>query len=192
MIRHGHALNNELQLQNATPVKSFQFPLTNLGVDQVEQASKKIQEEFNLNNDTVSWILTSPLHRTLETASILANKLRIHPEKIVTEYGLIEMGTGTLEGKPTQDDKLGDQKMAEAYAVETKADLNLRMRNLIEKLGKLHPKQTLILVTHRSPLEAILKHIGNVEDRAKLDSGKYPSGIIGNADYRMIEMEDAK
>ncbi|MGQ9738707.1 MAG: histidine phosphatase family protein [Armatimonadota bacterium] len=70
IVRHGQSTNNAGQTLLDDP------PLTPLGRRQMKRVAKWLAEEPS----TVHWILTSPLLRALQSASLLGQVLELEPE----------------------------------------------------------------------------------------------------------------
>ena len=190
VIRHGQALNNILEKKNATVLESENFPLTDIGRRQILDAAKEIHAlGDDWNQEHVQWIYASPLLRTRQTAEIIAKELGIDTSKIVIDYALIEKGTGTLEGTSSGERKQEEGKVRDRddldlirnHGVERIAEMKARVESLVMKLGVQFPDRNIILVTHRSPMEAILEVVNPWADWEYIANGKYRIFSMGDS-----------
>ena len=90
-LRHGQSEKNTLRVMNEDSKK--QYPLTNLGKEQAQEASEKLKDK------KIDLIISSEFPRAIETAKIInAN----HNTKIEISKGINEINSG-FEGKNSKE-----------------------------------------------------------------------------------------
>jgi probable phosphoglycerate mutase len=153
LVRHGQtAWNKEEIFRGRTDV-----PLDEMGLRQAELAGRFFQEI------KIDAIYSSPLSRAWQTAQKIAH---FHHLDVQLLEGLIDMSFGDWEGHAHQEIKEMDP---ETYRIwrdephrvrlpggETLDDVRERAMGSLEDVVKLHPEQTLILVSHRVVNKVIL------------------------------------
>lgn len=145
LVRHGQDQDNLNKILNGRR----NLPLTGLGQKQAALVGKK------LKNENIELIYTSPLKRTLETASIIARMLDL--PKPIKEKLLIEREFGILTGKPVKEIPKYSKKILatdrvnyflEAKDAETFPKLYKRAKLVLQKIKNLEPNKNVLLVTH--------------------------------------------
>ena len=126
--------------------------LSEKGMKQAEETAKKLKSE----NFDQAW--SSDLKRCVDTAKII---LAQHPHlKLQTTEALREVNYGEFQGKPSADIQPFFQQ-APVFAAwkvpggESHLDMFKRTIKFINKLFKNYPDQSILLVTHTGPIEAI-------------------------------------
>lgn len=152
-VRHGEISNP----QNIYYGRSFDFPLTPEGEQDIYQLAFKLREQ-KIKFDA---IYSSPLLRTRTTARILAEILGT-PETYV-EDDLNDVNIPALVGKPLSlRDKIhskGADEYSEKYlreGNESRNDIVNRMYQAFEKIRKNELGKTICLVSHGDPLRFLL------------------------------------
>lgn len=137
IVRHGETGYNKMGLlQGRTDI-----PLNQNGIMQAEQLKK------TLENVSIDVVISSPLKRAIETASI------VKPDKpIYIDPRLEERGLGEYEGKPS---KIYDKDLYHQYlenctlkSVEGIRELIERIRKFVLELKQTYQGKTILLVTH--------------------------------------------
>lgn len=128
----------------------------------------------------ITYIVTSPLRRALESAQTCAHELGI---PMIVHPGFAERSFGWLEGLTTDEiseaygiadvEEMDDPK----YGIESFESLTERMNQGLQELTSQFPCQTVLLVTHGS----IIKHMGSMWG---LDTG-----IVKNGAYLEMPAE---
>lgn len=145
LVRHGQDTDNAAGILNGRRNTS----LTELGREQAKCVAKK------LCDNNINIIYTSPLKRTHETASIIANELGI--AEVVDETDLIERDFGVLTGKFLSDIPKYAKKIfptekvnyfLEVDGAEDFPALRKRAKKVIEKIRERHSDENVVLVTH--------------------------------------------
>lgn len=148
LARHGQDKDNEMGILNG----HRDMPLTEIGIEQANQAAEKIKNS-DIHFDK---IYSSPLQRAYQTAKIIADCLQIDsPEKIDL---LIERDFGIMTGKPIKSiaelcspDILKTDTITyflSPEGAETFPQLIDRANQLVRLIKSKHNGQCILLVTH--------------------------------------------
>ncbi len=159
-IRHGEAINN--LKDNELVGGHFDAALTKKGILQAQQAAKEIKEK-NLKFDV---ILSSPLQRAADTASIISEVVGYPQSEIEYLDILKERDFGELAGKPfeealgmTMADYLANPLSADHLdGVESLLNLHHRAESLTELL-KSRTEDSILIVSHGALGRSIRKVI---------------------------------
>ena len=147
LVRHGE---NYANLTKEFSYRKVDYSLTPKGRLQAEQTAQVFVEK------DIAAIYSSPLKRALETAAIIAERLKIR-YKIVENFR--EVNVGALEGRPANVESwdLHNQVIEDWFAGrsersfpggENHISLCKRMRRGIEQIVRDHPNQNLVVVSH--------------------------------------------
>jgi broad specificity phosphatase PhoE len=148
-VRHGESTSN----RDGILAGGSDFPLTDLGV---KQAEKVADELYNLNVKFDN-VFTSPLSRSADTAKIIAQRLGISEDKIITLDELTGCGGGDLEGKPYSDwynvpaEKLTSEHGAESY-VEQRRRIG---RAIVSILNNTELDSNALIISHSSVFQVL-------------------------------------
>jgi probable phosphoglycerate mutase len=159
-IRHGES---EANAQGVTAGQS-ESPLTSRGRTQAHAAALQLQTK-NIHIDT---IISSPLQRAFDTATIIADELQ-YSDEITINPLIIERSLGTLQGKSAATLHGMSASEQAAAGVETDAEVMARARELVAELQRM-PQGNLLLVSHSGfgrRLIALVKEV-EVESVPKL------------------------
>lgn len=178
LIRHGETdFNSEGRLQGNMPV-----PLNDLGRRQAHALGRF------LKGCRIDALLTSPIKRSLETASIINSYLKLPLEEDLRlreiEFGIFE-GLTFEEAKLRYPDAVADWDTGYlAYKVpegESRLDVQMRMREVWEEITACGAHSAVALVTHGSAIALFLRHM----------FAHPPDGPIANASITSIERRDS-
>lgn len=148
LVRHGQDEDNSNGILNGRRDK----PLTSLGKNQAEELAQKIIKA----NLTFDKVYTSPLKRTLQTAEILTDSLKLTKPIVLPE--LIERDFGEMTGRKI--DQIPDlcaphilktqtaTYFLKAKDAETFPKLLIRAKKLLNHITSNHPTGNILLVTH--------------------------------------------
>lgn len=159
VLRHGETdYNQKGLLQGRTNV-----PLNDNGRKQAQNTC------WMLSNVHFDLVISSPLKRALETASIV-----VPNHAIWIDPRLEERFLGEYEGKPASEynQALYHNYLinSKEYGVEGIKELIERVRDLIEELKKNYSKETILLVTHGGWINALLYYFEKIPEDGKLKS----------------------
>lgn len=151
LIRHG--LTDAVGRRMAGRLPGF--PLNSAGVAQVEALARR------LSGAPVHAIYSSPLERTVQTATPLARVLNL---EVQTRAGLNELDFGDWSGRTLEE--LDQYPLWKAFHVfragvripggELMIELQARAAAELEQLRRRHPAQTIVLVTHSDVIRGAL------------------------------------
>ena len=118
-------------------------------------------------------VITSPLVRTIQTASIIMENRNV---RTITDDRIIERNLGLLEGK---DSSLYDSKKYWNYSlnyynsdnVERLSDLFLRTKLFLEDIKNKYPDKNILIVSHAATIRAL--HFNIVGFAEKEDLHKF-------------------
>lgn len=177
--------NREERLQGRKDVR-----LSELGKKQAGLLAKRFQKE------KIDVTYSSDLSRALETATIVA---KLHPETpIKVRKELSERSHGIIEGLTLEEIKaepklrklLDWEKMKTKEFKfpkgESKAELEERVEEFLNKLVRKHPRACLLLVCHGGVVRAALKFLLKEEHRDFSDL------LLENASVTIIGLEKGK
>ena len=146
LVRHGQtAWNKEEIFRGRTDV-----PLNEVGLREAVLAGEYLKDV------EIHAIYSSPLARAWETAERIA---QLHNISVQPLGGIIDMSFGRWEGHSLQeirdtDGELYRQWREEPHRVrlpggETLDEVRVRAMDALEEITQLHPRKTLVLVSHR-------------------------------------------
>jgi isoleucyl-tRNA synthetase len=177
-LRHAQSEGN---VQHIYQGKLPGTPLTEIGKEQARAAANAIAAE---KIKPVA-IYTSPLDRTLQTATIIGDAIGLTP---ITDSRLQEITFGDYEGKKIDFSDLAlvkarRAKKLEANApesiyhypgMETWAQVHLRISDVLKEILAKHKGEHVVIVSHADPL-LNLKHFFTQEDPVKISHQPYPN-----------------
>jgi len=183
-LRHGQAENNTKRILAG---RTEGVPLTKTGVEQAERIAKY------LKHMDVSAIYTSPIDRASNTAKIAAdyNSLNYELDDRLIE---IEMGKFTRMIYDDMFAKYGNvflkfyenDPIIAKCEVETFAEVQKRVIDMVEYIVKKHKNQNVVLVTHMDPIKSMLSTIMDLNPKTLFEL------IIANASLTIAKEQDEK
>ena len=183
-LRHAQAENNTKRILAG---RTEGVHLTKAGIEQAESIAKY------LKSLDISAIYSSPIERASHTAEIVAknNSLDYELDDRITE---IDMGRFTRMNYDDMFAKYGnvflkfyenDPIIAECE-VETFAEVQKRVIDMVEHIVKKHKNQNVVLVTHMDPIKSMLSTIMDLKPKTLFEL------IIANASLTIIKEQDKK
>ncbi|MGE5519962.1 MAG: histidine phosphatase family protein [Candidatus Dadabacteria bacterium] len=153
LIRHGltDAVGNQL---------TGRSPGLHLNAEGEKQV-KKLSE--NLKGLPIAGIYSSPLERALETAEPIARQLNLQTS-VSADFIEIDFGHWTNmfyeEIKQTEEFRLFNsfRSCTRIPGGELMLEAQLRIANGIQRLARVHPKQTIIIVSHADMIKAAIAY----------------------------------
>ena len=183
-LRHGQAENNTKRILAG---RTEGVPLTNTGVEQAERIAKY------LKHMDISAIYSSPIERASTTAKIVAdyNSLNYDLDDRLIE---IEMGKFTRMNYDDMFAKYGNvflkfyenDPIIAKCEVETFAEVQKRVIDMVEYIVKKHKNQNVVLVTHMDPIKSMLSTIMDLKPKTLFEL------IIANASLTIAKEQDEK
>jgi len=175
IMRHGESEYNLLEIFNSR-LDSKEYPLSEKGRNQVHNAAQKMKQEFGLKASNIGAVFVSPMLRTRETAEILVKELNIDPKKVFVDAGIIELQMGNLDGTRFSDypvKNILDHSFAHTYGGETDDDCLGRLKPFLKKIKVQHIKGAILIITHGTPAELLMRHFGYPKRPHMLDKAEF-------------------
>jgi len=183
-LRHGQAENNTKRILAG---RTEGVPLTKTGVEQAERIAKY------LKHMDVSAIYSSPIERASNTAKIVAdyNSLNYKLDDRLIE---IEMGKFTRMNYDDMFAKYGNvflkfyenDPIIAKCEVETFAEVQKRVLDMVGYIVKKHKNQNVVLVTHMDPIKSMLSTVMDLKPKTLFEL------IIANASLSIAKEQDEK
>jgi len=183
-LRHGQAENNTKRILAG---RTEGVPLTKTGVEQAERIAKY------LKHMDISAIYSSSIERASNTAKIVAdyNSLNYELDDRLIE---IEMGKFTRMNYDDMFAKYGNvflkfyenDPIIAKCEVETFAEVQKRVLDMVGYIVKKHKNQNVVLVTHMDPIKSMLSTIMDLKPKTLFEL------IIANASLTIVKEQDEK
>jgi len=183
-LRHGQAENNTKRILAG---RTEGVPLTKTGVEQAERIAKY------LKHMDISAIYSSPIERASNTAKIVAdyNSLNYELDDRLIE---IEMGKFTRMNYDDMFAKYGNvflkfyenDPIIAKCEVETFAEVQKRVLDMVGYIVKKHKNQNVVLVTHMDPIKSMLSTVMDLKPKTLFEL------IIANASLTIVKEQDEK
>ena len=183
-LRHGQAENNTKKILAG---RSPGVDLTQVGIQQAEQSGKMLE---SLN---ISAIYSSPIDRALQTAEIVGKHCDL---EIINDDRLIELDMGKFTKMPY--DQIfakhgnvflkfyeGSNEVSE-NGVETFANVQKRVFDMVDFVVNKHKNQNVVLVTHMDPIKAMIGKTLSLKPEILFEL------IIANASLNIFKNHDQK
>ncbi len=183
-LRHGQAENNTKKILAG---RSPGVNLTETGIKQVEQAGLMLK---SLN---ISKIYSSPIDRALQTAEIVGKHCDL---EITNDDRLIELDMGKFTKMPYEQIFAkhgnvflkfyeGSNEVSE-NGVETFANVQKRVFDMVDFVVNKHKNQNVVLVTHMDPIKAMIGKVLSLKPEILFEL------IIANASLNIFKNNDQK
>ncbi|WP_353827663.1 histidine phosphatase family protein [Agromyces sp. SYSU T0242] len=169
MVRHGETdWNREGRIQGSTDV-----PMNATGRAQARLAAARLA-----SRGPWSGIVTSPLSRAAETASIIAGRLGLQGP--VIEAGIAERRHGALEGLTVAERRRVEARAVPIAGLEARTAVVARAVPALAALATAHPGGSVVAVTHGGVIQSVLLHL--------LDRAALPSGAVANGSLHVVRV----
>ncbi len=145
IMRHGQTEHNLKGLWNFGDTTD---PLTDAGREQVVASAAMLKDK------KIDLIITSPFARTLETATLVAARIGLTEENIITDSRIGEWNVGAaFDGKPMDEFFAIRNAQADRYGFKTEdgesyADLIKRAGDFLYDIEKKYEGKTILIVSH--------------------------------------------
>jgi probable phosphoglycerate mutase len=184
LLRHGQAENNTKKILAG---RSPGVNLTEVGIQQAEQAGKILKA---LN---ISTIYSSPIDRAIQTAEIITKQCDL---EVILDDRLIELDMGKFTMMPYDEIFAkhgnvflkfyeGSEEVSE-NGVETFAQVQKRMFEMVNFVLDNHKDENVVLVTHMDPIKAMIGKVLNLKPEILFEL------IIANASLNIFKNHDQK
>lgn len=184
IARHGQAENNVLGIISSDPNKPHH--LTDLGKKQaLEVAEKLLSEKIDL-------IYVSPFVRTQETAKIIADKLGLGVEKIITDVRLHEVYTGELDGKSNAEYQKFFGSREEKFdktppGGENHTDAKRRMTACLYDIYNKNEGKNILIVSHNTPLWLLVSGSLGLTPHQAVELRREQHDFIKTGEFRELD-----
>lgn len=137
-VRHGESQAN---VDGIIAGSEHEAPLTEKGKDQARKAGQELKDK------KIELIVSSPMERTRDTATIIAKEIGYDPAKIIDQKLFIELRSGPYSGKTfaLRDEHLAQGKLLPG--VESSESVHARIKEAFEWLRGLD-QQSIVIVSH--------------------------------------------
>lgn len=159
LVRHGESEAN---------IQKRYSGITNVNLSLKGQMQAKLAGH-NLKTEKISYIYSSPLNRTKETAKIISKEINFRESKIIIEDSLIEVNFGLFENKTWDELIISHKEETEKWILEKHRykfpegegyeDIINRISDFIDNV----PDNSLI-VTHFGVIQSILLYLEIAND----------------------------
>lgn len=157
-VRHGESIFNK---SSSWVGSSIESPLTELGISQAKQTASDIISQ-GLKFDL---IISSPLIRALDTATIICNIIQYPIKNLVIDPNITERNFGILEGNKDMTTELeyakSELNIDNIQGVEKVADLQKRADEFYKYLRTLS-EENILIVGHGAFGRALSRSINNI------------------------------
>jgi broad specificity phosphatase PhoE len=138
-VRHGESESNAKDISSGS---GNDIPLTAKGRQQAKQAG------IELKDKRIQLIVSSPMTRTVDTATIIAKELGYDPQKIVRNPLFKERDLGIYEGQHR------DRLYGDIAKVESEDRLHSRLKEALSWLSK-QKEDRIVVVSHGGARRAV-------------------------------------
>ena len=184
LLRHGQAENNTKKILAG---RSPGVNLTEEGIQQAEQAGKILKA---LN---ISKIYSSPIDRAIQTSEIITKQCDL---EVILDDRLIELDMGKFTMMPYDEIFAkhgnvflkfyeGSEEVSE-NGVETFAQVQKRMFEMVDFVLDNHKDENVVLVTHMDPIKAMIGKVLSLKPEILFEL------IIANASLNIFKNNDQK
>jgi isoleucyl-tRNA synthetase len=151
VMRHGEAEHNIKKFLSADNSEKGMSRLTDKGKNDVQKAAQYFADK------KIDMIFVSPLHRTQETAKILAEKIGLKEDQIITDDRLKEVQSGILNGESESKfheifDADADRFVVKPEGGENLTDIRRRVGEFIYEINAKYQDKNILIVTHDYPI----------------------------------------
>ncbi len=185
VMRHGLADGNSKGLVHSTP--SGKYHLTDIGREQVAKTADEISSE------KIDLIFCSDFARVKESAEVMAEKLGINKDSIITDIRLREFFVPSFEGKSWDEyhnfyPKTLENFIAKAPGDESYLDLKQRVLSFLYELETKYKDKKILIVTHGAPAWLMFTGAQGLSTEIILEEIKKAEGFhyFQNAEVREI------
>lgn len=137
-VRHGESEANVKKIASGS---EFDVAITDKGRMQAKQAGEELKSK------NIQLIISSPLSRAIETATIIAETIGYNPKKILTSPYFVERNFGIYSKGPDEEYLKAAISDSLHESVETVEAMHSRITEGLDWLKGLH-ENTILLVSH--------------------------------------------
>jgi len=147
VMRHGEAESNEKNIVSSKLENSHKYPLTEHGKEQVIISAEKLVDK------KIDLIFYSPFERTKQTAFIVAEKIGLTKENVISDKRLAEIDGGIFDGRSKNDYDSYFSSILENFTKaspegENLNDLKKRVGEFLYETEKKYQNKNILIVSH--------------------------------------------
>lgn len=181
VMRHGRAESNEKNIISSKLENSHKYPLTEHGKDQIKVSAEKLAME------KIDLIFYSPFERTKETAFIVADKIGLDKESLISDKRLMEIDGGIFDGKPIADYYAYFSSALEKFTKATPEgenlnDLKKRMGEFLYEVEKKHSGKNILIVGHEYPIWMMYSVSNGLNEKESIVARGERDDFVGNGE----------
>ena len=181
-MRHGWAESNEKNISSSKLENSHNYPLTKKGEKQVRVSAEK------LAGQKIDLISHSPFERTKQTAFIVAEKIGLAKENIISDKRLMEVDTGIFEGKNVTDYHAHFSSALEKFnnpppEGECLNDLKKRTGEFLYETEKKYSGKNILIVSHEYPVWMLHSSALGLNEKDAVKAREERDDFIGTGDF---------
>ena len=149
VIRHGESVSNVKGVINCTD--NVEDNLTEAGIVQTKESAKILKDK------SIDLIISSPLSRTKQTASLVAEVLECASENIVIDERLTETQALAYDGRPWAERRSEYVSPKDSFTKEIPGNENLlsikrRVGDFLYDIENRYQNKNIVIVSHGAPL----------------------------------------
>lgn len=178
LVRHGETdWNAQRRIQGKTDIR-----LNDTGRAQADTTARLLARR--------EWdgVLSSPLSRAFETASIIAAELRMPEPQTIAAFA--ERDYGEAEGLNWREIEARFPGDAVVPGRETHEDVARRVIPALVELAQLHPSRTLIIVSHGGVIRSVLNAVDPHTRHGTISNGSIHSFELVDGTIELIAFDD--
>ena len=177
VMRHGWAESNEKNTISSKLENSHKYPLTEKGKEQVKTSAEK------LAGQKIDLIFYSPFERTKETVFIVAEKIGLAKENIISDKRLSEMDWGVFDGRPVEEckDLLSFTEIAQGG--ESFNDLRKRTGEFLYDVEKKYSSKNILVVSHGDPIWILYSVAKGLNEKEATKARENKGDFIDKGDF---------
>src|SRR3989338_2135828 len=174
---HGWAESNEKNTISSKLENSHKYPLTEKGKEQVKTSAEK------LAGQKIDLIFYSPFERTKETVFIVAEKIGLAKENIISDKRLSEMDWGVFDGRPVEEckDLLSFTEIAQWG--ESFNDLRKRTGEFLYDVEKKYSSKNILVVSHGDPIWILYSVAKGLNEKEATKARENKGDFIDKGDF---------
>jgi len=182
VMRHGETESNEKNIVSSKLENSHKYPLTEKGEKQVRVSAEK------LAGQKIDLILHSPFERTKQTAFIVAEKIGLAKENIISDKRLMEVDTGIFEGKNVTDYHAHFSSALEKFnnpppEGECLNDLKKRTGEFLYETEKKYSGKNILIVSHEYPVWMLYSSALGLNEKEAVKAREDRDDFIGTGEF---------
>ena len=156
---------------------SHKYPLTKKGKEQAENSAEK------LIGQKIDLIFYSEFERTKETAFIVAEKIGLAEENMISDKRLIEIDCGIFDGRSKDDYDSYFLSVLENFTKatpegETINDLKRRMGQFLYEIEDKYKNKNILIVSHGYPIWMIYASACGLDEKQAMEATKGEDDFI--------------